>query len=454
MPRRIKVEAASPALPGGADLACYPVVEELVRLDLDGVSTVVAVIRPNAPGPFPVLVFHHGAGTGNHTAFREHGMALAAWGVGCVTPDKDLTAYSFWRRDYDHMARQYAELAGWVRRQPWADPARTGHYGESEGAWTARLTVALDPTTSLLALVSDPGVTPRCQAYYAASTYLMSVSAPAPLFDAAVRLVGAKMPPGLLQHGDFQVACGAEVLRMPVFVAYGTNDISMPLEQGALAVLDQAGGPVLVRYYAGANHGLRVGPDQRLAPDFLRDLAIWANQAGSAALAEVPRVAGDQPEQAFWADQPPAGVPITYLVGTLGLALGAVGVSYARREGPPGRRRSFNLFRFGALASFGGYVTYMQKVVNLAVSYHQAPGLIHLGYRAVQASGLVTVGAGLHALRRTKWRPGRLAAGLVGGGLLAVLTGYLGAFGRLKVVTPPKGESAAPPKPASVDNQV
>ncbi|ETJ42820.1 hypothetical protein Q604_UNBC03197G0001, partial [human gut metagenome] len=67
----------------------------------------------------------------------------------------------------------------------------------------------------------------------------------------------------------------------PVLMLYGTGDSSMPLVQGPATIWDsirKAGNTQLtVRYYDGANHGLKLGTttDGPLAPGVARDLSRW-----------------------------------------------------------------------------------------------------------------------------------------------------------------------------------
>jgi hypothetical protein len=339
---------------GAPEPADFTVRRELRRLMLDGVSTVVQVARPVAPGRFPALVFCHGAGTGNHTAFDEHCAVLARRGVIAVVADKDLATYSTLRRDYAHMARQYADLADWVRGQDWLAPGRLGYYAESEGAWVAPWAAvnggqrgiaeipggAGQPAVAdarpsperpagtatgtpdrpgpgaaarggadFMALVSAPVVTPREQGLYAVGTYLTSVDAPASAFDAGVRLCGADQPWDWFEYLDFDATPYLERLNCPIFMAYGAADISMPVVQGAHWVRQTTGGPVAVRYYADADHGLRRGQDHHVSATFLNDLAAWVlclalapGPGASEAGADFAGTAGRAPKPADPAD--------------------------------------------------------------------------------------------------------------------------------------------------------
>ncbi|MDR2381843.1 MAG: prolyl oligopeptidase family serine peptidase, partial [Bifidobacteriaceae bacterium] len=325
----IQVTTRATAFEGAPGPLTLPVRRELVRLELDGVATVVQVVRPEVPGRFPVVVFAHGAGTGNRTAFDAHAVHLAHDGVVCLVADKDLAAYTATKRDYGHMARQYADLARWGAGQPWAQPDRVGYYGESEGAWVAPWAATLSGA-AFVVLVSAPVVTPREQALYAIETYLASVGAPASVSDAALRFAGAAWPRGYFGYADFDSVRYLSQLSCPVLVVYGTADISMPVVQGAERVMAEVVGPVAVRYYEGADHGLRVGEAKRVSPVFLGDLSGWIRS-----LSMFPVVAGADPVQPFGVVAPPETVTLAteaYVAAGALLAVAAAG--WGGRVGP------------------------------------------------------------------------------------------------------------------------
>src|ERR1035437_4987907 len=96
-------------------------------------------------------------------------------------------------------------------------------------------------------------------------------------------------------------------MRQPVLIVYGTSDASMPTIQGAeqvIADIALAGnGDYTVRYYGGANHGIRIGGE--VSPVFLRDLSDWVGGLPGTA-STWPRIAGAQPTQTFEAQPVPA----------------------------------------------------------------------------------------------------------------------------------------------------
>src|SRR5450756_467031 len=131
---------------------------------------------------------------------------------------------------------------------------------------------------------------------------MRNTGVPSALRRAIPRLTGMKFPGGGFEYLDFEVSPYQRQMTQPILMAYGTADASMPIIQGpeqVIADVAVAGNTdVTVRYYSGANHGIRVAGI--LAPDFLRDISAWVLGLPGDAHAE-PRVAGATPYQKYQA---------------------------------------------------------------------------------------------------------------------------------------------------------
>jgi dienelactone hydrolase len=132
----------------------------------------VRVVRPDGPGPFPVVVQMHGCG-GVQPMQDRYAEAARAVGVAAVIVDS-LTQRGIGRREAQltvctGMRLRGAERAGdliavlgWLERQPWADMGRLAAAGWSHGGWSIMeaLTagpaegVATDPRVAALKLVA------------------------------------------------------------------------------------------------------------------------------------------------------------------------------------------------------------------------------------------------------------------------------------------------------------
>jgi len=415
--------------PGGADaVGTYDVRETDVTIPLDG-ATVGGVLREpvGAGDDLPGVVFVHGAGTGLATeAFVDVATDLASAGVVTLVPDKRLDTYSTRHRDYEAMARDYARSVDLLRVRPGVDAGQVGLYGESEGTWIVPVMAATDPAIAFTVLVSAPVVPPRQQAAFAVDNYLRNTDVPHGVFRAIPRAVGMAIPGGGFEYADFEVEPFLEQLTQPVLVVYGTDDPSMPVEQGALQVLAAtstagAGADVTVRYYDHANHGIRI--DDELVPDFPRDVAAWiTSMPGSATAA--PQVAGAEPDQRFLAGQVPTPrwlgngdllVALVVAAGAL-LVLGplvrtvAALVHRLRRVAgrpsassglAPGFRGPLVGLAAGAVATTLGLVVYLVAVARLALDYEKDAWVVQGGWVAVRLLGLVTLVAAALLVNRS-----------------------------------------------------
>lgn len=420
--------------PGGADaVGTYDVRETDVTVRLDGTSVGGVLREPvDAPGDRSGVVFVHGAGTGLATeAFVDVATDLASAGVVTLVPDKRLDTYTTRHRDYEAMARDYAHSVDLLRARPGVDPDAVGLYGESEGTWIVPVMAADDPGVAFSVLVSAPVVPPRQQAAFAVDSYLRNTDVPHGVFRAIPRAVGMAIPGGGFEYADFDVEPFLERLTQPVLVVYGTADPSMPVEQGAQQILDatadQPGAGTTVRFYDGANHGIKIG--DVLVPDFPRDVAAWTESLPGSADAP-PQVAGARPNQQYLAG--PVPTPRWFGNGDLFVALVLVAVGLivvgpvirlvtslvsrlrrvvGRRPRPsglaPGFRGPLTGLGVGALATIVGLVVYLVAVARLALDYEKDAWVVQGGWVVVRLAGLATLVAA--ALLINRWAEVRSA---------------------------------------------
>jgi len=407
----IAVETSSTQIGGARTpvaIGTYPVRTQVVSVQLDGAQVDAQVSMPvGAPGPRPAVLFVHGAGTGKYTrAFLDQARTLASSGVIAMVPNKRLDTYSTRHRNYVSMADDYLRSLDVLVHWPDVDPARVGVYGESEGGWIVPVMAAKSPEVAFVILVSAPVVPPRQQAAFAVDSYMRNTGVPSALRRAIPRLTGMKLPGGGFEYLDFDVSPYQRQLTQPILMAYGTADASMPIIQGpeqVIADVAVAGNTdVTVRYYSGANHGIRVAGI--LAPDFLRDISAWVLGLPGDAHAE-PRVAGATPYQKYQAVV--VGAPRWYangdwpfgsvLLGAVLILLGPLVLLAARIFG---RRRvgiapdlRWPLFWMGAgsVGAMLGLVGYFYYVARLALNYQQAPLQVGGGWVLLRLLGIASV---------------------------------------------------------------
>lgn len=443
-----------------APVGTFEVSREVVEVQVDADVTVRATIAApvGARGDRPGVVFMHGAGTATHENFVALTTDLASAGIVTMVPDKRDDTYSTRERDYVAMAEDYLDSLEVLRARPGVDPARVGLYGESEGAMSAPIAAVEGDGVAFVALVSAPVLPLREQGALAADSYLRETGVPDRLLRAIPRLVGGQFPGGGFEYFDFDVSPYQQRMTQPVLVVYGEADYSMPIVQGAEVVIEdlaRAGnGQYTVRYYAGANHGIKV--DGELAPGFTEDLARWILGLPETADA-APRIAGAVPVQHFRAE--PVDAPrwyasgdmlvISMLVGAGLLVAGPVawtagqlprlwGGRPARLAPPLGRYAA--ALSLATVATWFCYIAYVVGIADLALNYDTDAVLVQGGWIAVQGVGvlaavtlvLTVVAAWRQARAR---RPGTSRLGgaavvstILGGAVLLVLAAYWGVY--------------------------
>mgnify|MGYP000965882357 FL=1 len=451
-PRWTPEPVAAPLVPATADttiggdaptaaVGTYRVEAATVSItQADGEQVPALLRRPvGADGPTPGVVFLHGAGTHGVDGFSDQAEALSSAGAATLVPAKPMEDYSLTSRDYRAMAADYRCSVDYLITLDGVDPERVGLYAESEGAIPGAVLTADDERVAFLIMASAPVVRLREQMALAMDSYMRNVGVPEPMLTLIPRVLGsAEIPGGGFQYADFDSAPYLRRITVPVLMLYGTADASMPLVQGPMTVWEavrQSGDDALtVRYYEGANHGLRLGAstDGDLAPGVARDLARWVvGLPGTADAA--PHVAGATPTQAYWARTPDPTrwyasgdlMLAAFILGFGLLALGGVvwGVGQAPRlRGRRGIHLPDPIGRWTAslvlsiVAAWVLYLAYILGVISLATSYRTNHLFSYGGWVLVQMVALSTVVLGVKLTQRAWLMRGHVRHGREEGG--------------------------------------
>ncbi len=156
----------------------------------------------------------------------------------------------------------------------------------------------------------EQGAQQLLQMAVGATEYLHIIGAPEGVEGIVPKMLS--LNPGMLglEYASFNAADYRNTLTMPLLVVYGTLDRSMPVEQGAQQLLQDANSVgntnTMVRYYP-TNHQIRLGsslskPGLPLPDQYTHDIESWVNAVAAGATAgdwTTPKIAGSQPFQQF-----------------------------------------------------------------------------------------------------------------------------------------------------------
>lgn len=247
------------------------------------------------------MVFLHGTGTDSYKNFDIEASAITSAGIATLVPQKRMQDYSVTHRDYVALAQDYKDALDYLVHLKGIDASASGLYAVSEGCYVGPIVAAESNYVSFVVLLSAPVIPIRQQGAIAADRYLRNLDVPEPVLRAIPRLLGLEFRGGTFNYADFNPADYFKSIRVPVLMVYGTNDMSMPLIQGpelVRAYLKAADNTALtVRYYGGADHGLKINGEIQL--EVMRDVAQWASDLPFSAHAQ-PSVAGATPRQPYW----------------------------------------------------------------------------------------------------------------------------------------------------------
>lgn len=297
----------------------YETKETTTTVHLTPDVSINAIIREplNAPNNHPACLFIHGAGTGMASqVYGDLASALASAGITTLVPDKRMDTYTNFHRDYQGMAKDYAKSLDVLRSWPGVDPNKTGLYAESEGTWISSIMTAENPNIAFSILTSAPIYPGRQQIPMAAASYMSQIHAPEDISSIIPKILSMRFNPLGLEYADFNALPYWNKLTVPVLLNYGTQDTSMPIEQGAQELIKRTSSAgntnVTVRYYH-ANHQMRVGSqlpknNLPLVTHYTHNLEAWIGsvcQGTQTSDWSTPMIAGAQPQQQFSVSQNP-----------------------------------------------------------------------------------------------------------------------------------------------------
>ncbi len=430
---------AAPEPPPAPAAAQAPATTDLT-VPVAGTALRATVHAPAGGGRHPAVVLVHGGGPATRAGLTDQADRLARAGIVALVYDKRTVGYSFTRRDYGQLADDAVALVRALRGRPDVDPQRVGLWGVSEGGWVVPLAAAREPAVAFAVLVNAPTMAPGAQLAWAVDDRLRRQHAPA----GARRLAARAVAMGGTGYTDHDAVPALRGISQPVLALYGTDDRAVPPAQSARILLDTVTAPCTVRFFAGADHAMKVRG--RYADGYVDTMVAWITGLPGTA---VSSVAGPAPVQADaaavppvppWGRAPVVAAAYGMLVG--GAVTALVAARRARRAAPPspGAPDMWRSVRRAAWAALGTGVGINVGVGTLVgLGFLDAPPvasqavwlLLRAGAAGTVGVAVVAAAAVLQA-RRSGRRPGRAGTvGLTGAGIATAAALGLAAYWEL-----------------------
>jgi len=388
-----------------------------------GVTLHGTVLAPAATGQQrPGLVMIEGAGNRGAQELRPAAEAYARQGIVTLIYDKRTVGYSFLHRDYSVLADDALAGLHLLRSRADVDPARSGLWGLSEGAWVAPLAANRSPDVKFLITVGAVGLTPSVQTAWAYGEFLRQAGVSGSLrhtmqVTATRVVVGA----GLFPEAGFDPVPTWEHLRQPVLAQWGEYDRqAVPVQSSQIIqqTLRRGGNThYTIRFVPGVQHDLNLTTNggfdhlSSIRADYGTFEAAWINNIDKN---PPPSTIGSPPHQdqtshpvapLAWYESPwlQLAALLLLLAGFAGYPLIAAGRRILGHREPQPTRLPARLLAATGLTTVAGFLLYMFFMLATAANLI-GPVLLGrpLPWLILQTLALATVAATITTA--TAWR--------------------------------------------------
>jgi dienelactone hydrolase len=145
-------------------------IEEELKYNSDGAKISGTLIKPNGPGPFPVIIFVHGSGKMTRETMRSGANMFVESGSAAFIFDRRGKGES--EGDTSRilpialMAGDVLNAVKFLKDRVEIDNEKIGLYGLSQGGWVVPYAASICDDIDFLITISAPGITPDEQDAY------------------------------------------------------------------------------------------------------------------------------------------------------------------------------------------------------------------------------------------------------------------------------------------------
>lgn len=158
-------------------MVCKDMLEENLSFHNEDVLLEGTLIRPDSPGPFPVVIVAHtsAAATRDFGVYQHLAQLLSTVGIAVFLYDRrgyGASTGDFETAAFDDLASDLQAAVNYLKGHQAINPKKIGLWGMSQGGWIATLTASRSADVAFVIAVSAAAVSPAEQMNYSAECLL------------------------------------------------------------------------------------------------------------------------------------------------------------------------------------------------------------------------------------------------------------------------------------------
>jgi dipeptidyl aminopeptidase/acylaminoacyl peptidase len=276
----------------GPDLSEIEYSEIKFENKTDSILLAGMLMLPEGPGPFPVVILIHGSGPSCrnsvwYVSVAEH---LIKNGIAVVLPDKrgcEKSEGEWIGADFNHLAGDVLSAVDYVKGQHTFSESRIGILGMSQGGWIAPVAASRSNDIDFVATMSGASVTTDEQLVYEEINNILPFT-----YQFIAKLIAPLTARRINKMAQQKALVGFDPIpfwdqvSVPVFMAYGSEDSNVPVEECIRRLEANKLDQILVKVYPRGGHGITDPDTKKVNRNYLQDLVSFIEGNGQNRIAE------------------------------------------------------------------------------------------------------------------------------------------------------------------------
>jgi dipeptidyl aminopeptidase/acylaminoacyl peptidase len=258
----------------------------------DRISLAGMLMKPEGPGPFPVVIFIHGSGPSYrnsawYVSVAEH---LLNNGIAVILPDKrgcEKSSGQWIGADFNQLAGDVLGAVAYVKQQDAFNESQIGILGMSQGGWIAPVAASQSKDIGFVATMSGASVTTDEQLVYEEINNMLPFT-----YGFIAKLIAPLTARRINKKAHQKALAGFDPIpywnqvSVPVFMAFGGEDTNIPVDQCLSRLEANNLYQFLVKVYPRGGHGITDPHSKKVNRNYLDDLVSFVENSRQMGIAE------------------------------------------------------------------------------------------------------------------------------------------------------------------------